>query len=149
VGLWGEDGKPLGPSVVAPPCLTDVWDAELAGPSQLPPGTQVRCIADLEGEAPRVCWLGVDRRRGLHAFLHADGRLPLESTCAGAALARREVARMARAFPWLLPAPGCCVPTVTPDPKPEIAPDLRDMLKDEFGVDVDAMDDDELDFMKG
>ncbi|MFN7145810.1 MAG: hypothetical protein ACK4YP_18690, partial [Myxococcota bacterium] len=33
VGLWGEDDKPLGPAVVAPPGVDGVWDAEVSGPT--------------------------------------------------------------------------------------------------------------------
>jgi hypothetical protein len=147
VVLWGEDGKPLGPAVVAPANTPAVWEVELAGPVPLPPGTQVRCMADIDGAAPEVCWLGVDRRRGLHAFLHADGRLQVDSTCDGAALVPREVELLARAFPWVraVPVPTCGTAARPVTPGDELSPALRDLLKDEFGVDVDALDDDLLD----
>lgn len=151
VGLWGEDDKPLGPAVVAPPDIDGAWEAELAGPVPLPPGTLVRCMADLEDGTPLVYWLGVDRRRGLHAFLHADGRLPVESSCSLAALASREVNRLARAFPWVRPEVVPAAPKAAADAHvvdDGIPPELREMLKDEFGIDVDAFDDD-LDFAKG
>lgn len=142
VGLWGEDDKPLGPAVVAPEGVDGVWEAELAGPMPLPPGTLVRCMADVEGASPMVYWLGVDRRRGLHAFLHADGRLPVESSAAGAALDAKEVAQLAAAFPWVRPAApprAECGAVEADEPGfPEddgIAPELRQLLREEFGVD--------------
>ncbi|MDP2315653.1 MAG: hypothetical protein Q8P41_22335 [Pseudomonadota bacterium] len=161
VGLWGEDDKPLGPAVVAPAGIDGVWEAELAGPVTLPPGTLVRCMADMEDGTPVVYWLGVDRRRGLHAFLHADGRLPVESDSSCAALAAKEIVRLARAFPWVRPDPP--PPTAPCGARRTVAealaaelgedtlsPELRDLLKDEFGVDVDAEEeeDDILDFIK-
>jgi hypothetical protein len=152
VGLWGEDDKPLGPAMVAPAGTDRVWDVELAGPSPLPPGTLVRCMADVDGGAPMVYWLGVDRRRGLHAFLHADGRLPVDSDCVGSALGPKDIARLAAAFPWVRAE----APTVDAAPEDDgahdgpsaaddgLTPELRAMLREEFGVD----DDDLLDFMK-
>jgi hypothetical protein len=158
VGLWGEDDKPLGPAVVAPAGTIGAWEAEVAGPVPLPPGTLVRCMADLDDHASCVYWLGVDRRRGLHAFLHADGRLPVESDCAGAALGLKEIARLARAFPWVRPDPpavvGCGAKRTVAQALAEdlgeetLSPELRDLLKDEFGVDVDAEDDELIDFIK-
>ncbi len=153
VGLWGEDDKPLGPAVVAPPGVEGAWEAELAGPTPLPPGTLVRCMADVDGGSPMVYWLGVDRRRGLHAFLHADGRLPVESECAGAALATREVDRLANAFPWVRPEPPPATPKAArtcvdlPSDEDPLSPELRALLKEEFGVDVDN-DDELMDLMK-
>jgi hypothetical protein len=138
VGLWGEDDKPLGPAVVAPADVEGMWEAELAGPATLPPGTLVRCMADVDGGAPVVQWLGVDRRRGLHAFLHADGRLPVDSSATGAALDAKEVARLARAFPWVRPEPPSPMPTeaaAAPAEDDGLTPELRALLRDEFGVD--------------
>jgi len=159
VGLWGEDEKPLGAAVVAPAGVEDVWEAEVAGPMPLPPGALVRCMADMEDGTPLVYWLGVDRRRGLHAFLHADGRLPVESTVTGAALSPKEISRLSRAFPWMCaertPTGDCAgkrtvAQTLAEDlGEDTLSPELRDLLKEDFGVDVDADDDDELiEFMK-
>ncbi len=155
IGLWGEDGVPLGPAVVAPANTPRVWEAELAGPLQLPPGTQVRCIADLEGGPPEEVWLGVDRRRGLHAFLHADGWLPVTSTCAGVALGSSEIRRLAEAFPWMLPDPAVADAAVAPADLGAVAAGtealpvgLRELLAEEFGVDVEALDEETLAFMK-
>ncbi|MDP2308328.1 MAG: hypothetical protein Q8P18_20075 [Pseudomonadota bacterium] len=158
VGLWGEDDKPLGPAVVAPAGTVGVWEAEVAGPAPLPPGALVRCMADFGEHSCCVYWLSVDRRRGLHAFLHADGRLPVESDCVGSALSLKEIARLARAFPWVRPEPpaaaACGARRTVAQALAEdlgedsLSPELRDLLKDEFGVDVDAEDDPLLDFMK-
>lgn len=150
VGLWGEDDKPLGPAVVAPADVGGVWEAELAGPSPLPTGTLVRCMADVDGGAPVVYWLGVDRRRGLHAFLHADGRLPVDSSASGSALGAKELALLARAFPWVRaeapPAPPrAAAPEADRDEDDGLTPELRALLRDEFGVD----DADLQEFMKG
>ncbi len=159
VGLWGEDDKPLGPAVVAPAGTTGVWDVEVAGPVPLPPGTLVRCMADFEDNASMVYWLSVDRRHGLHAFLHADGRLPVESDCIGSALGLKEIARLSRAFPWVncaaaAPARTSVARTVAQALADELgedtlSPELRELLKDEFGVDVDAEDEGLVDFIKG
>jgi hypothetical protein len=144
VGLWGENDAPLGPAVVAPPGVAGVWEVEVAGPCPLPPGTLIRCVADIEESAPMVLWLGVDRRRGLHAFLHADGRLPVESSGVAAALGRREVERLAVAFPWIQPPP-CQAPASNEVAQPaeeeedtSLPPDVREMLRDDFGVDLDG-----------
>lgn len=158
VGLWGEDDKPLGAAVVAPAGTTGAWEAEVAGPVPLPPGALVRCMADFEENNSCVYWLGVDRRRGLHAFLHADGRLPVDSDCTGTALSIKEVARLAQAFPWVRPEPPpvaeCGTRRTVAEALAEdlgedtLSPELRELLKDEFGVDVDAEDDELLDFIK-
>ena len=134
VGLWGEDDKPLGPAVVAPGGVGGAWEAELAGPVPLPPGTMVRCVADVGTAAPLVYWLGVDERTGLHAFLHADARLPVGSTAKGRVIEEKELSKLAKAFPWLAPAHAPC-PDVAAEP--EISDDLKDLLRDEFGVDLD------------
>lgn len=159
VGLWGEDDKPLGPAVVAPAGTVGAWEAEVAGPVPLPSGALVRCMADFDEHPSCVYWLGVDRRRGLHAFLHADGRLPVESDCGGEALSLKDIGRLARAFPWVCPEPpvvvGCGARRTVAEAlaadlgEDALSPELRELLKDEFGVDVDAEDDGLVDFLRG
>lgn len=134
VGLWGEDDKPLGPAVVAPAGVDGLWEAELAGPMALPPGTMVRCVADVDAPAPVVYWLAVDERVGLHAFLHADARLPVGSVAKGRAVEAKELTRLAGAFPWLQPARAPCAGSVA---DPDIPEELKDLLREEFGVDLD------------
>lgn len=143
VGLWGENDAPLGPTVVAPHGFEGPWEPELAGPSPLPPGTMVRCVADIEASAPLVYWLGLDARRGLHAFMHADARLPVVSTATGRAVGSDERARLAVAFPWLQGRGVASEPDAEADEPgaraddPSLPPDLKDLLRDEFGVDLD------------
>jgi hypothetical protein len=140
VGLWGEDGRPLGPAVVAPQGLGADFEAELAGPCPLPAGAQVRCVADVEDVQPIEQSIGLDRRHGLHAFLHADLRLDLLPVPKGAAVTREESRRLARAFPWISREPPAAaeppvVDAVATSPAP--AEDLRSMLKDLGVEDVD------------
>ncbi len=156
VGLWGEDGRPLAPVVVAPPA-GPVVEVELGGPATLPTGAQVRCVIDVEGGESLVTTIGVDRRRGLHAWTNADARLVLpEDAPRGAAMTRDETCRLARAWPWLAP-PGEDRRRRQPDrrhPTPEPPPaslddDLLAMLRDEFDVDVDEMSANVLDALRG
>jgi hypothetical protein len=155
VGLWREDGRPLAPSVVAPTGVSGAWEAELGGPCNLPAGAELRCIADIDGGEPLVVTLGVDLRRGLHAFLHADQRLRGEPTPKPSAVTPSELDRLAHAFPWVCPTkPDACeaggrlrdesadVPAGAPS-------DLLDMLKNDFGVDLDDVDEELLAHMRG
>lgn len=137
VGLWSEDDKPLGPAVVAPPGVDGAWEAEVYGPSPLPPGTMVRCVADAAEKGELVYWLGVDRRRGLHAFMHADARLPVESHARGAAMSEAEINRLALAFRWVRPEPEVRARGAGPCMGAELPPGVADLLRDEFGVDLD------------
>jgi hypothetical protein len=142
VGLWGEDGRPLAPSVVVPHVGAGVIEAEVGGPAALPAGTEVRCIADVVGAEPITVAVGTDRRRGLHAFLHADLRLPVSSNeLAPMTLGRQDKERLARAYPWV--APGRVAVA-----DPPAADDVLSMLRDDFGVDLDDMDEDLLAALK-
>lgn len=138
VGLWGEHGRPLAPFVVAPHDIGGAWVAEISGPAELPAGTEVRCLADIEGAAPMIACLGVDRRHGLHAYLHAEKRLAVDTRPRGSTLTESETERLARAFPWLVSV-GKCEPC---------GDELLDLLRDEFGVDIDDVDDAALKFLK-
>jgi hypothetical protein len=144
VGLWGEDGRPLAPSVVVPHGGGGTVEAELGGPAALPAGAEVRCIADWSTGESVVVTIGTDRRRGLHAFLHGDLRLPVSSDePTASALTQEDVARLARAYPWLADrSAGVTAPTAAPSPASPPSDDLLDLLRDEFGVDVDDMDED-------
>jgi hypothetical protein len=134
--------------VVAPADVGTCFEAELGGPNQLPAGTQVRCVADVEGGEPVRAAVGVDRRRGLHAFLHADARLPAEPMPTGCALAQADAERLARVFPWVCPAREEARAEPPPG-EPGLPEDLLAMLRDDFDVDVDEMSDEVLDFMRG
>ncbi len=142
VGLWGPDGRPLAPGVVLPvgrgtgPTLVE---AELGGPAELPAGSEVRCLVDVEGVSPPlVTCLGVDRRRGLAAWLYADVLLHVQVGAPSAApLAPREVRALARAWPGLFGEVEPSRPGTSSEPQAE---DLLSMLRDEFGVDVDDLD---------
>lgn len=136
VGLWSESGHLLGPVVVAPEEVERCWVAELRGPCHLPPGTQVRATLDMEdGESFEEC-LGVDARRGLHAFLHADGILPLENAPRGSGVTAREQVKLGRVFPWVC---NCGLPEPPPVDDP-----LLNLLRTEFDVDPDDLSDELL-----
>ncbi len=132
VGLVGEDGRPLGPAVVAQPAPGGLVEVNVRGPCTLPPGTVARVTLDIEGEPAVTHELVVDRRRGLHAWLHADGDLPVDSPGELQALSASEMRKLSRAWCWLgvpeavAPAPDCGCP---PDA-------MIDLLRD-CGVDVD------------
>jgi hypothetical protein len=134
VSLVSERGRPLGPAVVAPGDVGSCWTAELRGPVTLPPGTVVRAVGEVDG-----AWVekdvGVDQRRGLHAFLHADGRLPLDNEPVGAAVTRKEAIRLGRLFPWVC---GC------PPRQAPMQDALAEMLCREFDVDPADIDDEVL-----
>ncbi len=130
IGLVAEDGRPLGPAVVAQADGSGVVSADVRGPCTLPPGTVARVVLDLEGEPPVVHELLVDRRRGLHAWMHADARLEVGSTAEVAPLAASDARALARVFCWLSPeesaeAADCGCPP----------PEMADLLA-ECGVDV-------------
>ncbi len=129
VSLVNEQGRAIGLPVVAPEEAGRCWDAEIMGPAQLPPGTVVRAVAELDG-----CMVeeevSVDARRGMHAFLHADARLPLENDPRGSAMTARESALLGKVFPWVC---GCA----TDVPSPE--DDLDAMLR-EFDIDPADLD---------
>jgi len=132
VGLVAEDGRPLGPAVVAHPGESGLVELSVRGPCTLPPGTVARVTLDIEGQPAVTHDLVVDRRRGLHAWLHADGALPLESTAELQALSSSEARRLARAWCWLgQPEPE--------EPDCGCAPDdMKSLLRD-CGVDVDDL----------
>jgi hypothetical protein len=163
VGLWGPDGRPLAPGVVLPVVRgagPSLLEAELGGPAELPAGSEVRCLVDVEGEPhPLVTCLGVDRRRGLAAWLHADARLHVQAGAPAAApLVPREVCALALAWPGVFGEGEPTGPTGPASPRtacgPETEPvhvtqresdpiepdDLLSVLRDEFGVDVDDLD---------
>lgn len=131
VSLVTESGRALGPSVVAPEGAGPCWIAELRGPPQLPPGTVVRAVAEVDGSviAKEV---GVDPRRGLHAFLHADARLPVETEVKGAALTAREANRLGKVFPWVC---GCGPPAGA-----DAGGDDLDAMLREFDIDPADLD---------
>lgn len=156
VGLVSEAGRSLGPVVVMPEDVGCCWVADLRGPSPLPPGAKVVATADLCGGGMLVQDVCVDARRGLHAFLHGDGRLPLETDPVPEPLDKRDLSRLAAAFPWIA---ACGGPTRTPavDEAPAGPPrampgdestaaesELLDMLRKDFDVDVDDLDDEVL-----
>lgn len=148
VALVTEAGRRLGPAVVVPLRLEPCLYAELRGPAVLPPGTRIVATADFEdGYSQRVESV-VDARRGLHAFLHADGRLQLDSDPRGSALSRVELARLAQRFPWVA---GCCgekayagVDAACGEGAPGEADSMVDMLCNEFDVDPDDLDEELL-----
>lgn len=133
VSLVAENGRVLGPSVVAPQDIGSCWVADLRGPPHLPPGTVVRATADGEwGVLTEE--IGVDPRRGLHAYLHADARLPLEGKPRGAALSDRETTLLGRIFPWMC---GCGPAAAAKDDEVEAL--LREMGVDPGDVDPDLV----------
>lgn len=145
VGLWNEAGRPLGPAVVVPLDPSGAHEAELRGPPALPAGSRVVATADDDDGGTHQYVLGLDTRRGLHAFLHADARLRIETDPAGSALSRKEKARLGRHFPWLL---DCCTPPEPSEARGGGDDDLLDMLRKEFDVDPDDVSDALLDELR-
>lgn len=159
IGLVSEDGRCLGPAMVVPLQGPSVV-AELSGPCQLPTGAVVRCVIDTDCGS----WMQefpVDQRRGLNAFLHADGRLPVDSTALGVGLEKRELKRLAKSLPWLdlkkekkeskgwAPAARAEAPVDGPPTPKGCKDDILTMLQEDFGVDVDEMEDDFLSSLRG
>jgi hypothetical protein len=150
VGLFDADGRPLGPGVVCPvPDAPDdayVRVVEVGGPARLPAGTVVQCLVDVDGREAACVRVGVDRRRGVHAWLHADARLEVPSdTPPTRPLSAEAHGALARAWSCLAttdeapaaPAEAAATPTAEqPDGS------LLDLLRDEFDVDVDDMAED-------
>jgi hypothetical protein len=123
VGLVGEDGHPLGPAVVAGPVERGSFTVDVRGPCALPPGAVARVTLDVAGEEPITHDLLLAERRGLHAWLRADARLPVESRAEFADLSRTERRRLAAVWCWLeeqeasgaVPtAPACGADAVAP-----------------------------------
>ena len=145
VGLVAESGAALGPAVVAAGPHGDDVLVELRGPCTLQPGTFVRCVAHGGEGATDTFEIGLDRRHGLHAYLHADGRLPVDSRVVGASLSPAETERLARVFPWILGCPDDDAPAAPPGVPGD---ELLDMLREEFDVDVDELDEETRDSLK-
>lgn len=130
IGLVAEDGRPLGPAVVAQADGSGEVSVDVRGPCTLPPGTVARVVLDLDGEPPLVHEILVDRRRGLHAWLHADAHLEVSSGAPLAPLSPGEGRALARVFCWAGP-PEVDLSAECGCPPPEVA----DLLA-ECGVDV-------------
>ena len=134
VGFVGEDGNPLGPAVVAPEGVGRDAILDVRGPCTLPPGTVARVVLYVDGVPAETCEVVVARRRGLHAWLSADDRLPLVSRAQPEPLSPSQRRCLAERWCWFaaegeLPAAGCGA--ALPD-------ELRDMLA-EFGVNADEV----------
>lgn len=143
VGLWDEDGRPLSPAVVLPADAGCVFDADLGGPEQLPPGARVRAVADLDDGGVLESSIAVHKHAGLHAYLRGELKMTMEPAPKGAALTTKEIQGLARVFPWMRP-PSEEVP-VRPT---SMGDDLLDMLREDFDVDVEGMDDELLRTLK-
>ncbi len=129
VGLVGEDGLPLGPAVVAAPDAGPEWVLEVRGPCSLSPGTIARVVLHTEGGGASVVDVVVARRRGVQAWLAADGILPVMSKAEFQPLAAGERKRLGRRWCWTAPAAA-----------EECGAELSDELKDalaHLGVDLD------------
>jgi hypothetical protein len=136
VGLLSDDGRPLGPAVVAPVPEGSEVVVDVRGPCSLPQGATLRVTIDVSGEGPVTHDLRVARRRGIHAWLHADSCLSVESSgkFVGLSLAQRRLA--GKEWCWLAPAddePGC-----TPCASESLPDEMAELLRD-FGVDVDEL----------
>lgn len=138
LGLFGDDGRALCPQIVAPGGEEGCFIAELGGPCTLPHGTVVTCVADLADGRELRTTTSVDRRRGLHAFLHGDAKLPLVSRAEFESLTSREQRRIGHSFPWVSTCRTCSAPVAANDD------DLMAMLREEFDVDPDDLDEDLL-----
>lgn len=143
VGLWGEDERSLGPSVVAPLTGPGALELDVGGPQALPAGARVRCTLDLAGGEVLQLEALTDPRRGVHAFLRADRRLEVpRDTPPVHPLNTRELRTLAEAWPWLLPnlAPEASEPASEEDP-------LRELLR-EFDVEMEDLDDQTLEGLR-
>lgn len=150
IGLVTEDGKPLGPALVTPMEGAGELTLVLAGPCTLPSGAQVRCTVDLQADAESTVGnqtvieeFSVDQRHGVHAYLHGDGLLGVESTERGTALTPDELCNLSARFPWIYQKPkpqktACC----------EEDDNLLSMLRDEFGVETDGEEEELLRTLK-
>lgn len=145
-GLLTEDGRPLGPAVVSPVPDGSEIVVDVRGPCSLPQGTVVRVTLDVVGESPITHDLLVARRRGLHAWLHADAKLSVESShkLEGLTLSHRR--QLASEWCWVAPATdelGGCAPCG------ESLPDeMADLLRD-MGVDVEEISSELRDQLRG
>ncbi len=136
IGLWGESGRPLAPVVVVPGVGCGTIEVDIGGPRTLPAGTRLRCAADLDDGELYEVEVGVDRRTGAHAFVHADQRIAVPREAPKVVpLSARDQRRLAEAWPWLGGSnhPATAVASATS----ELDTSLRDMLRDDFGVDLD------------
>ena len=134
VGFVGEDGAPLGPAVVGPEGACGACVVEVRGPCTLPPGAVARLVVHTTAGGELTCDETAAQRRGLHAWLNADSRLPLVSRAEPESLGVTARRRLGARWCWLAPEdlPGGTRPS---EPVP---PDVRDMLA-EFGVDADEV----------
>lgn len=131
VGLVGEDGLPLGPAVVAAPEAGPEWTIEVRGPCTLAPGTIARVVLHLHDGEALTYDVGLARRRGLQAWLAADGLLPVISRAEPQRLSPAARRALARKWCWAAPEQeeGACA-------APELSAELRDVLSD-LGVDLE------------
>ena len=141
VGFVGEDGAPLGPAVVAPEGAGETEIVEVRGPCSFPPGAVVRVVLHTEGGPVQTHDVVVARRRGLHFWLSAGGRLPLVSRAEPEALGAAARARLAARWCWF-GAPEDSRPCPTLDPA------LKEMLE-ECGVDPDSVTGEVLEALRG
>ena len=144
-GLLADDGRPLGPAVLAPAPTSDEVEVDVRGPCSLPQGTFLRVVLDVVGESPITHDLLVARRRGLHAWLHADSRLPVVSDGKLAGLSLSERRRLGAEWCWIAPPAddASCAPcgSALPD-------DMSDLLRD-MGVDVDEISPELVEQLRG
>ncbi len=142
VALMDETDRQLGPAVVSPPTPAGPTCFDLRGPCLLPPGTVVRCTVDVADGTTYILEHPVDRRRGFHAFLHADALLPVTPVATLVGLEPADQARLAERFPWLRPpakvAGSCCDDA-----------EVLQMLRDEFDVDPDDIDETLVEQLRG
>ena len=134
IGRVSASGRPLGPAVVGPVDF-DTWVADLRGPGQLPTDAHVRATMDgTDGDIVEEL-LPLQARRGVHAWLHADGNLALASKPRPSTLSRKETTRLGRVFSWL-----CACPSKS-ETRPACPDDLSSLLAD-FDVDATELDED-------
>ena len=100
----------------------------------------VRAVGDGADGTLYEVELGVDLRHGLHAFLHADGRLSLGANLKGETLTRGQARRLGQIFPW---ACGC-----EPAPSRAECPEKLAELLREFDVDPAELDDELIQRMR-
>ena len=137
VGFVGEDGRALGPAVVAPEGCASSVEVEVRGPCRLPAGAVARVVVHgARGEATTHETV-LAQRAGLHAWLKADARLPVVSRSEPRALTAAEVRELADRWCWFGGDTPCADSEA--DSGAEALPDdLRSML-DEFGVNADDL----------